>query len=119
MDNNRYISFYTELIGHGVLLQGNLKSLISTYGLTSKKMITEMLQRNMIHFIGTDNHNYGLNLFNVAEAELEKIVGSVKKNELMNLNAETVLENKIFTAEDVVEIKKEGLLKKLANLRIF
>lgn len=50
-------NFFESLIKKGCLLQGNIGSIYNKYGSNSKKMLKELLKRNMIHFLASDIHN--------------------------------------------------------------
>jgi len=50
-------SFLKELIGMGVLLQGNYKSLLGHYGNDAKRRLKKLLKRNMITFLASDTHH--------------------------------------------------------------
>lgn len=63
----RYYSFQkdfnkiVELYNMGVLLQGNINSIIGQYGKSAKKVITKLLKNNMLTFLSTDIHRVNNN----------------------------------------------------------
>ncbi len=72
---NKYESF----IDKGVLLQMNINSLTGYYSMSTKKIAEQMIDKNMISFLGTDCHHIGhVNLIKqvVYEPYLEKLIGS-------------------------------------------
>lgn len=50
---------YEDLIEKGVLLQLNVNSLTGHYSLSTKKVAEEMINKNMISFLGSDCHHSG------------------------------------------------------------
>ena len=63
----RYYSFQkdfnkiVELYNMGVLLQGNINSIIGQYGKSAKKVTTKLLKNNMLTFLSTDIHRVNNN----------------------------------------------------------
>lgn len=89
-------SFFNSLIKSGCFFQGNIGSLYGIYGRKSKKMLKEMLKRNMIHFLASDIH-YSPKILSMkkVEKDLLKIVKDSKKvDDILNNNAEKVIKNK-------------------------
>lgn len=70
---------YDSFIDKGVLLQMNINSLTGYYSPATKKIAEQMIDKNMISFVGTDCHHIGhINLIKqvVYEPHLEKLIGS-------------------------------------------
>lgn len=76
---HREFEKYESFIDKGVLLQMNINSLSGYYSLSTKKIAEQMIDKNMISFVGTDCHHMGhINLIKqvVYEPYLEKLIGS-------------------------------------------
>ena len=72
-------SKYENLIEKGVKLQLNINSLTGYYSVATKKIAEQMIDKNMISFLGTDCHHMGhINLLKnvVYEEYLEKLIAS-------------------------------------------
>ena len=70
---------YESFIDKGVLLQMNINSLTGYYSMGTKKIAEQMIDKNMISFLGTDCHHIGhINLIKqvVYEPYLEKLINS-------------------------------------------
>ena len=70
---------YESFIDKGVLLQLNINSLTGYYSLPTKRIAEQMIDKNMISFLGTDCHHIGhVNLMKevVYEKHLQKLVES-------------------------------------------
>ncbi len=70
---------YETFIDKGVLLQLNINSLTGYYSPATKKIAEQMIDKNMISFVGTDCHHMGhINLLKqvVYDPYLEKLIGS-------------------------------------------
>lgn len=70
---------YEAFIDKGVLLQMNINSLTGYYSLGTKIIAEQMIDKNMISFVGTDCHHMGhINLLKqvVYEPHLEKLINS-------------------------------------------
>jgi tyrosine-protein phosphatase YwqE len=70
---------YQTFVDKGVLLQMNINSLSGYYSLETKKIAEQMIDKNMISFIGSDCHHIGhINLIKkvVYEPALEKLIES-------------------------------------------
>lgn len=97
----RYLSYYKDydffdnLLKKGCLFQANIGSLYGCYGRKSKKMIKELLKRNMIHFFGSDVHHKSSDIYEKnIEKDLFKIVKDMNiVDNLLNNNTEKVLNN--------------------------
>jgi len=70
---------YEAFIDKGVMLQLNINSLTGYYSLATKKIAEQMIDKNMISFLGTDCHHMGhINLIKEAiyEPYLQKLTES-------------------------------------------
>lgn len=76
---HREFEKYEAFVDKGVLLQMNINSLTGYYSISTKKIAEQMIDKNMISFLGTDCHHVGhINLMKdvVYEPYLEKLVES-------------------------------------------
>ena len=94
-----------DLIEKGVLMQCNFGSFIGVYGSKAQSVAKELLQRNMVHFLGTDVHRP-----NTIYPKIPKVLDLLKKYtnkekifELTELNPETVINDGII---DISEPKE-------------
>lgn len=86
------IEYFKDLVNRGVLLQGNLFSLLGT---KRKKVLTKLLKENLIHFLSTDIHKKeDLILLDKSLIELNKLLPWDKQQELLNTNISNVISNK-------------------------
>jgi tyrosine-protein phosphatase YwqE len=72
---------YEAFIDKGVMLQMNINSLTGYYSLGTKKIAEEMINKNMISFLGTDCHHMGhINLMKevIYDPYLQKLIESGK-----------------------------------------
>ena len=98
----RYLSYYKDyeffyyLKKRGCILQGNIGSIYGHYGRKSKKMIKELLKRNLIDCIGSDIHHPHQDFYNQpVEEKLLKIIKNKKLVEdILEGNAKRILSNK-------------------------
>ncbi len=70
---------YEDFLDKGVLLQMNINSLTGYYSIPTKKIAEQMIDKNMISFVGTDCHHVGhLNLMKdvIYEPYLLKLIES-------------------------------------------
>ncbi len=97
----RYLSYYKnydffyDLKKRGCFLQGNVGSLFGYYGRKSKKMIRELLKRDLIDFFGSDIHHPYQEFYEYdVKRELKKIVKNDRIIEdILNCNARKILNN--------------------------
>jgi protein-tyrosine phosphatase len=95
----RYEIFYSsrnlieELIKMGVLLQGNIGSLIGIYGKKVKKQLEYMLKNNMIDLLASDVHqkNGIYKKLDLSIKRLKKIVGNDRTTILINENPKKII----------------------------
>jgi len=72
---------YQDLVEKGVKLQLNINSLTGYYSLATKKIAEQLIDNNMISYLGTDCHHMGhINLIKnvVREPHLKKLIESGK-----------------------------------------
>jgi len=86
-------AFFANLIENGCILQGNIGSLDGKYGKNAKKMLKNLLKRDMITVIGTDVHHSDSSILKI---NVEKCLNKIVKNKekvanLMFNNAEKIL----------------------------
>ncbi len=88
--------YFDHLIRMGCLLQGNIGSLSGKYGKNAKKMLQNLLKRDMITVIGTDIHHAGSSILDInVEKCLKKIVKDQSKVEdLLINNARKILKSR-------------------------
>jgi protein-tyrosine phosphatase len=70
---------YEAFIDKGVLLQMNINSLTGYYSMGTKKIAEQLIDKNMVSFLGTDCHHMGhINLMKevVYEPHLQKLIDS-------------------------------------------
>ncbi len=112
--------FFNELIRMGILLQGNLKSLVGHYGKDAKEMLEELLKRNMIHFMATDIHRVqDMSYVGTTIEMLSKIVGKEMTKELTDTNIGLVIEDLKIVPYEIKEPRRENLISRMrANFKI-
>lgn len=88
--------FFDNLIKKGCLFQANIGSLYGDYGRKSKKMLKQLLKRNMIHFMGSDIHSSNSNIYKKnIEKDLLKIVKDKDiVEDILTNNTDKVINNK-------------------------
>lgn len=87
--------FFETLIKKGCLFQGNMGSLYGIYGHKSKKMLKEMLKKNLIHFIASDIHKPNSKIYkkSITKKLLKIIKDQNKVNDLIINNPTKVINN--------------------------
>ena len=85
-----------ELIDMGVLLQANYGSIIGLYGNPAKKTVKRLLEKNMIHFLGSDVHREKTIYPQMNEIlkKIKKIVGQERLEEITTINPKVILQNR-------------------------
>lgn len=97
-----------DYIEMGVLFQGNYASTIGYYGNEAKKTIKKLLQNNMIHFLGSDNHRPGTiyaNMNKILE-ELKKTISNEEIELLTEINPRKIINDEEIGVEQPTKIKK-------------
>lgn len=97
----RYLNYYKDynffyyLKERGCLLQGNIGSVYGHYGRKPKKMIKELLKRNLIDLIGSDIHHKHQDFYSHnIEKDLLKIVKDERLvRDILTNNAKRILNN--------------------------
>ena len=84
---HREFDKYESFVDKGVLLQLNINSLTGYYSIPTKKIAEQMIDKNMISFVGSDCHHVGhLNLMKevIYEPHLLKLIesGNLLNNKL-------------------------------------
>lgn len=97
-----------DYIEMGVLFQSNYASIIGYYGKEAKNTVKKLLQHNMIHFLGSDNHRQ-----NTIYADMNKILGELKKiisnreiKLLTEINPRKIINNEEIAVEQPIKIKQ-------------
>lgn len=83
----------TKFIKKGVLCQSNYGSIIGIYGTEAKKTVEELLTKNMISFLGSDNHRINTIYKHIPEIliQLENLIGKEKLDKITKYNPEKIL----------------------------
>ena len=77
----------------GVLLQGNLGSIVGKYGGSAKKTIKKLVKEKMIFAFGTDTHHVGgLEQMRLAQKKLAKYYGESELEKVLVGNARKIIE---------------------------
>ena len=105
-----------DLMEKGVLMQSNYGSIIGQYGSSAQNLVKKLLQKNMVHFLGSDVHKQGTVYKRMPEIlkELKNLIGEEKLEELSTTNPELVLNNKKIEVSEPQHFKlsfKEKLKK--------
>lgn len=104
------IDFFKSLVDKGILLQGNLTSLLNK---KDKKMLIKLLDSNLIHFLATDIHREeDIDLIKRSLLILKRLIPSNKVNELLNINPSKVINNEPIKECIVVKYSLLDLLKR-------
>lgn len=96
---------FENLINEGCLLQGNITSLTNKYGKKAKHNLKLLLQKHMIHVLGTDTHQKVDDQLNEAIMLLEKIVGTRMSSDLLEHNFTKIINNNKIEQYPVVKLK--------------
>ena len=107
-----------DLIDLGVLMQANYASIDGYYGTKAQIIAKNLLENNMIHFLGSDVHRANTIYPKIPEIlkKLEQIIGSKKLEKLTTTNPNLALQNKRIEIEEVNNIElsiKEKLMLKI------
>lgn len=87
--------FFETLVEKGCLLQGNIGSLYGIYGLKSKKMLKELLKRNLIHIIASDIHKPTSKIYkkSISKPILKILKKQSKVDDLLINNPKKIINN--------------------------
>lgn len=95
----RYLSFQkdfdklTELYNMGILLQGNINSILGFYGTGAKRTIKKLLKKNMLTYLSTDIHHLNKDYsFEKVKNKTLKIVSIDYWEDLTANNARKIIE---------------------------
>lgn len=88
-------NFFRDLVDSGCLLQANVGSLFGKYGRKSKKILKELLKRDLISFFGSDIHSTENNFYklDVRKKLIKMLRDEGKVDDLLVNNALKVLNN--------------------------
>lgn len=97
----RHPSILAEWIKNGVLTQCNAGSFSGLFGSAVQGFVEQLLQRNMVYFLGSDAHRLeGRNTdMRVAQALWEKNSATEKLKEIMEINPRFILEDKYLATQ--------------------
>ena len=95
-------------IDRGVLFQSNYASIVGRYGKEAKETVKKLLTHNMVHFLGSDNHNPNTVYAEMPEIlnRLEKLIGNNYLKILSVDNPQKILNNENIEIDDPEEIRK-------------
>lgn len=86
------------LIEMGAYVQVNAGSIVGTSGRTTKRFVKELLERQLVHFVGTDAHSSGSRSPMIKKSAdfVEKKFGEEYAKEIFRTNGLKVLKNKMI-----------------------
>ena len=104
-----------DLIEKGVLMQANYGSILGQYGEKTELIVRKFLEKNMIHFLGSDVHRQDTIYKKIPQAidKIRAIVGDDKLEELTTENPKLALNNKRIEIHEPGEVEltlKEKLI---------
>ena len=110
------IDIVEKLINSGCLMQIDAGSLVGHFGKNCKNTTELMLQRNMVHFMGSDAHNDLRRNFCLQEALsiCEKLVGNISQK-LVNENPEKLIRGEKIIPFEMEEKQEENIFQKILN----
>lgn len=96
-----------DLMEKGVLMQCNYGSFMGYYGTKAEIIAKELLLKDMVHFLGSDVHRENSIYPNIERilAQLKKMVGDEKIEEITEKNPTLVLNNKKFEVSEPKHLK--------------
>ena len=102
------IEIIYDLIEKGVLMQSNFGSFIGFFGTKAQTTVKELLERDMIHFLGTDVHRQNSIYLRIPEIieTIKKYTSEEKIKELTEINPGLVLRNEEFYIPEPKKAKK-------------
>ena len=113
------IKDFVKLIKKGVLIQGNIGSLYGQYGSNARERLVEMLERHMVHFMGSDIHKETQDTYERINDAMKKIVRITDSEEiardLVNNNIAKIIRNEDVKAYKIVK-KKVNIVELLAEM---
>lgn len=92
------IDMIEQLVESGVYIQVNAGSVIGEYTSAAKKDIKKLLQRNLVHFVGTDAHNEKVRPPKISKCYryINKKFGEETADKIFHENPRMVIQNKII-----------------------
>lgn len=87
-----------ELVESGAYIQVNASSVIGDYTVSAKKDIKKLLQRNLVHFVGTDAHDERVRSPKISKCYryVTKKFGDEVAEQIFHINPAMVIQNKII-----------------------
>lgn len=106
-----------DLIEKGVLMQSNYASIIGYYGPKAQIIVKNLLQNNMVHFLGSDVHRKNTIYPKIPQilGILTEMIGKEKLEKLTTINPKLALQNKRIDIEQPNKIEltlKEKIMMK-------
>lgn len=94
-----------RLIEMGCLVQVNVLSVLGATGTKIKELSKRFIEKNWVHFVASDCHSPRVRApkLSAAYEQVTEWVGKDKADELFNLNAELILQNKLIHPEKAAE----------------
>ena len=110
------IDIVEKLINSGCLMQIDAGSLVGHFGKNCKNTTEIMLQRNMVHFMGSDAHNDLRRNFCLQEALsiCEKLVGN-RSEKLVYENPEKLISGEKIIPFEIEEKLEKNIFQKILN----
>ena len=111
------INIVEKLINSGCLMQIDAGSLLGQFGKDCKKSAETMLQRNMVHFMGSDSHNDGKRNFCLESAAkmCEELIGDMTTL-LIYDNPQKLLVGEKIEPFEIIDIKDNtSFINKMFN----
>ena len=92
------IDMVEELVESGVYVQVNAGSVVGNSGMKTKKDIKKLLQRDLVHFVGTDAHDIKVRapLIRKTARFIEKKFGQDTAERIFHYNPAMLIKNKII-----------------------
>lgn len=87
-----------ELVESGVYVQVNAGSVVGNSGMKTKKDIKKLLQRDLVHFVGTDAHDIKVRapLIRKTARFIEKKFGQDTAERIFHYNPAMLIKNKNY-----------------------
>lgn len=92
------LEFIEELVEAGVYIQINAGSVIGDSGTKAKKDVKKLLQKGLVHFVGTDAHDEKVRAPKIKKSFkfIQKKIGEDIAEQIFYVNPAMVIENKII-----------------------
>ena len=110
------INIVEKLINSGCLMQIDAGSLLGQFGQSCKNSVEKMLQRNMVHFMGSDSHNNIRRNFCLKSAKkrCEELIGEMS-NQFVFDNPQKLLNGDKIEPFEIIDEVEESFYKKFIN----